>query len=183
MIKLRRFHTPEVLAEIYQHPYDPTRWVEHKTRIRRTIEITQALIDQHDLKSVADLSCGDCSIIGSLNIKSKITGDITNDRSIEDALRDRVWPDVDLFICTETIEHLEAPWTVLERIAETTRWLVLSTPLDEDPAIGNYEHYWSFTQDDVQSMILTAGFVDLELHVLAEPGWTYTYQLWTGRTV
>ncbi len=82
-----------------------------------------------------------------------------------------------------TIEHLEAPWTVIERIAEKSKWILLSTPLDEDPAIGNYEHYWSFTEQDVTQMLAAAGFGQLRCTHLQNDGWTYTYQVWTGVVV
>jgi hypothetical protein len=178
VIKLRRFYTPEKIAEIYGARYNPHRWPEHTLRIQRTIEIAQGLIDLYGLETCADLSAGDNSIPDGLHGLRSLQ---TSDGSIEDDLELVVVP-VDLFICTETIEHLEAPWTVLERIAEVARFVVVSTPLDEAPMIGNYEHYWSFTETDVRDMLLNAGFVDLAVEHLHQAFWTYTYQIWTGRS-
>ena len=178
MIKLRRFYSPEKIAEIYGARYNPHRWPEHTLRIQRTIEIAQGLIDLYGLETCADLSAGDNSITDGLHGLRLVQAD---DGDIEADLAAMTEP-VDLFICTETIEHLEAPWTVLERIAEVARFIVVSTPLDEAPMIGNYEHYWSFTETDVRDMLLNAEFVDLAVEHLHRAYWTYTYQIWTGRS-
>jgi len=175
MIKLRRFYSPSVTTALYETTYDSTRWPEHVERIGRTASIAQSLIGQHDLRSVADLSCGDGTLVKQLfdvPVTYLRDGNILDDLGLIES--------VDLFVCTETIEHLEAPWTVLERIAEKTRWLVLSTPLNEDPAIGNYEHYWSFTADDVASLLHQSNFHNTALFILEDPLWTYTYQVWTA---
>ena len=177
VIKQRRFHAPEALAEIYANPYDPHRWPEHSIRITCTTDIAQRVIDEHGLKTVADLSCGD----GSIAKKLSVMPSFLSDGQIEIDI-DLIDP-VDLFIFTETMEHLEAPWTILEKIAMKTKWIVLSTPLDEDPAIGNYEHYWSFTETDVHSILLQSGFVDIDVAHLSQDGWTYTYQIWTARSI
>jgi hypothetical protein len=182
MLKLRRFYTPARLAEIYDHKYDHTTWSEHVARVHHTIDITQQLIDEHHLTSVTDLSCGDGVIVGGLNIENKTMNDIT---LLGDGIEVTVktMKDVDLFICTETIEHLEAPWTVIEEIAQRAKWLVLSCPNDESPDIHNHEHYWSFTAQDVGDMLAEAGFVDLQWETITQPRWTYEYQIWTGRSV
>lgn len=161
---------------MYGHRYDSTRWHEHVERIKRTASIAQELIDRHSLETAADLSCGDSSLLNQLTVMSKQGRDGNIDADLD------IITCVDLFLCTETIEHLPAPWTTLERIAEKTRWLVLSTPLDEDPAMGNPEHYWSFTAEDVESILYQSGFTDWCLYMLAEPNWAYTYQVWTARS-
>lgn len=181
MRKLRRFYDPAELKRIYAETYDPTRWDEHVRRIDHTQVIASRLVERERLLTGADLSCGDASIIRSLGLIDIVTNDITSSGlSINEVVRD-IAP-VDLFICTETIEHLEAPWTVLERIAERTKWLILSTPLDEDAAIGNWEHYWSFELIDVRQMLNDAGFTDLRCTIISELGWTYAYQLWIARS-
>jgi hypothetical protein len=176
--KLRPFYDDETLARIYSVAYDHTVWPEHRERVDDTVRITQRLIDAHDIKTAADWSAGDRAITGRLIGLTLLD---TADGDLARALRENVdqW---DLFICTETIEHLEAPWTVLEEIAKITRFIVLSTPLDEQPDIDNYEHYWSFTQHDVRDLLEQAGFVDLHPTYLTGSGWTYTYQVWTGRS-
>lgn len=176
--KLRRFWSAEKLRELYGHQYDPHHWPEHSLRIQRTTEIAQRLIDEHGLKTCADLSAGDRSIPSGLR---NLTSLNTADGNIEEDVVSLA--DVDLFICTETIEHLEAPWTVLEEIASRAKWLVLSTPIDEHPAVGNYEHYWSFTVQDIHDMLTQSLFRDLHCEILTRAEWTYTYQIWTARGI
>lgn len=179
MRKLRRFYTPDEIAGIYANEYDHTRWSEHVERVRRTIAIANVLIEVNQLRTAADFSAGDRAVAAGLH---GITGGLrTSDGDIEGDLAELPGV-VDLFVCTETIEHLEAPWTVLERVAEKARWLVLSCPLDEDPKIGNYEHYWSFDTVDVDNMLACAGFDDRKMYLLTGEGWTYEYQLWTARS-
>lgn len=180
MKKLRRFYNPSQLTQIYSHTYSPDSWPEHRERVARTIEIAQQLIDEYELKSVADLSCGNGAIVDALRVADKLKNDIsTAGTSIEE--RVLMMEPVDLFICTETIEHIEAPWTVLEHVAQRTKWLLLSTPLDEDPSIGNYEHYWSFELRDVMTMLDHSTFYAASYELLGKPHWTYSYQIWTAR--
>lgn len=182
MKKLRPFYSTDTVKAMYGGVYDPHRWPEHQERIARTIAITNDLIVAHDLDSVADYSCGDKSIADGLRgVRSWDLTDVgQGDPPIEEQVQ--TMPYVHLFVCTETIEHLEAPWTVLEYVALRARWLVLSTPLDESPAIGNYEHYWSFTQWDIATILDQSGFVDATMYHITEAGWTYEYQLWTARS-
>ncbi len=169
------------MLAFYSAKYDHTRWDEHRVRVERTTEIAQRLIDDHNLRSAADLSCGDGAIIDSLtDLDLRICNDITNGDEIE--ITSMVMREVDLFICSETIEHLEAPWTVLEQIARKTKWLVLSTPLDERFPSENWEHYWSFTHDDIETLLTQSGFVTATLTTVSQPRWNYSYQIWTAKS-
>lgn len=182
MRKLRRFHTEDELRRIYARPYDHTRWPEHRIRVDRTIEVAQDLIDTHGLRSVGDLSAGDGAVVAGLDIADKTVRDIVDGGdSIEQLIRMPHIGPFDLFICSETIEHLEAPWTVLEHVAQRTRWLVLSTPLNEPVVVDNYEHYWSFSAADIYAILDQAGYTDMKIERIHGRGWTYTYQLWTAR--
>ncbi len=176
MRKLRAFYDDDAERALYKHPYDHKKWHEHVARVAATVDITQRLIDQLGHVTVADLSMGDGAITKALTnvtIQHARDGDIEHDVLEIDP--------VDLFICTETIEHLRAPWTVLEAIARKTKWLVLSTPLDESPEDGNWEHYWSFTEDDVATLLWQSGFRgNRVLFLIKQEGWVYTYQLWTA---
>ena len=183
MKKLRPFHTHEELKRIYGGVYDPNRWPEHRRRIARTIEIAQDLVNLTDARSVADYSCGDGSVTNGLKLWHDGSIEATDigkgDPPIDELVT--VMPYVDLFICTETIEHLEAPWTVLEYVARRAKYILLSTPLDESVTIGNYEHYWSFTQWDVATILAQSGFsVDQKMERLTDWDWTYEYQIWTA---
>lgn len=185
MKKLRPFWSADKLRELYAHEHNPDAWPEHGARIARTIEIAQDVINREDVRNIADYSCGSCRIIDGLKMWNAASYDISDVQRGDPSIEERVltMPYTDLFLCTETIEHLESPWTVLEYIAMRTKWLVLSTPLDEDPNIGNYEHYWSFTQWDIATILDQSGFIDCKFEALGPmPGWTYTYQIWTARS-
>lgn len=183
MKKLRPFHTADQLKQLYGGVYDPNRWPEHRRRIARTIEIAQDIINMHDVVTIADYSCGDGAVTNGLVISRQGSIEATDvgkgDPPIEQMVE--TMPYVDLFICTETIEHLEAPWTVLEWIATKAKRILLSTPLDESVMIGNYEHYWSFTQWDVSTILAQSGFSeDQKMERLTDWDWTYEYQIWTA---
>lgn len=165
----------------YAHTYSYKRWGEHVDRIRHTTEIAQRIINTEELKHVTDLSCGDGAIINSLTGVDTVRNDFSiNGDGIE--VTSKIMKPTDLFICSETIEHLREPWTVLEQIAMNTKWLVLSTPLDEDISVGNWEHYWSFEKRDIQDILEQSCFTPVDHIVLLSAGWTYEYQIWTARS-
>lgn len=181
MRKLRRFHSETELKRIYAEKYESSKWQEHVRRIEFTRNITQELITEHGLTTLADLSCGDGEVTRTLRgLTHQHLRDYTDHHEDILSLLTALPRPVDLFVCTETIEHLEAPWTVIEKIAEKTKWLVLSCPNDER-GDGNWEHYWSFDQNDVLDMLSHAGFTEPKYHALWEPGWYYDYQIWTAR--
>lgn len=183
MRKLRRFWSDVKLQEIYGHTYKHERWAEHAYRVQHTLGVAHRLVENYGLKTAADLSSGDGAIIDQLSprLTRVEKGDISVDGCGIEVNIKNLRP-VDLFICTETIEHLEAPWTVLEEVAQRTRWLILSCPLDERPEIDNYEHYWSFTSEDVRDILTQSGFSPVTYDFLTGVGWTYDYQVWTART-
>jgi hypothetical protein len=179
--KLRRFHSADETRKLYATSYDHTHWAEHIERVIKTRKIAQDLIDTYALRTAADLSAGDRSLASELQGLDMLeTSDLSTGTNIVEGLL--TLSPVDLFICTETIEHLEAPWSVIELIAQRTNWLVLSTPLDEPAETGNWEHYWSFTKQDIENMLAQSGFTDLSVSYLTRPAWTYIYQIWTART-
>lgn len=64
---------------------------------------------------------------------------------------------VDLFILSETLEHLEDPDSILALMYQKADAIFISTPLDEEPGANN-EHYWSWGKEDIQLMLHSAGF-------------------------
>ena len=87
-------------------------------------------------------------------------------------------PSVDLWILSETLEHLDDPELVLRLIRERAKALVLSTPVGAD-GDTNPEHLWSWSADDVAEMLEAAGWT-VQLHkVLEHPaGGIYSFGLW-----
>jgi hypothetical protein len=95
---------------------------------------------------------------------------------IEDTI-DRI-THVGMFICSETIEHLDDPDAMLVKIRERADSLVLSTPLAEFTDV-NPQHYWGWDTEGVGEMLDAAGWKmvmqENVLHPLAQ------YQLWGCR--
>lgn len=155
--RLRPAYTPEELAEIYARPHDHTRWQDHLIRVAVTSAIAQYFVDEWE--TVADLSCGDAEIARSLGTASPVLGDLAPGYKycgpIEQTI-DEI-PPVDVFICSETMEHLDDPDAVLVKIRQKAKQLVLSTPVDawNEP---NPEHYWAWSREDVEGMLKSAGW-------------------------
>ena len=118
------------------------------------------------VSSVADMSCGSGEIARRIAKHSgiePILGEYGPGYEYTGPLHETVpeIPHVELFICTETVEHLDDPDRDLKLIREKCDKLLLSTPMDEGdgngktPATG---HYWTWGRHDVEMMLLDAGF-------------------------
>jgi len=183
--RLRPAHSPEDLAEIYARPHDSARWHDHNVRVDVTIALGRG-VEQVDC--LADLSCGNAKIaraIGSHLPERHIhLGDLAPGYElcgpIEETLEQI--PDVDLFVCSETIEHLDEPAGVLLDIRRKASHLVLSTPVG---AWGesNREHYWAWDRQGVEDMLESAGWSLLAYNELdMRPGWSpYCFGIWALR--
>lgn len=184
--RLRPKYSDEELAQIYAVPHDATRWRDHIQRVEATVAAGSWLMPA---ERVADLSCGNSQIIDRLVSRYgaetrrvyrgdfapgyEFTGPI--ERTIDEI------PEVDLFIFSETIEHLDDPDTVLRQIRAKSKSLILTTPDgEEDPAL-NPEHYWGWDSEAMKFMLLNAGWNPETLTTLAfhDPSYIYTYQIWT----
>jgi hypothetical protein len=113
------------------------------------------------VSSIADMSCGDGRIPRSLASFSgiePILGDYAGGYAYQGTLQETVpqLSTVDLYVCTNTIEHLEDPDGDLTLIREHCNQLLLACPIDEHDAGG--EHVWMFTKDGVDEMLLKTGF-------------------------
>lgn len=157
-IRLRPAHSPGRLAEMYAAPHDHRRWHDHHLRVDATIALAKWLIGDAT-HAVADLSCGNGAILRAIPATVRVFGDFApgyeHTGPIEDTIRQI--PGVDLFVCSETIEHLDDPDKVLKLIRQKTNALVLSTPVDawDD---GNEQHYWAWSREGVEEMLTAAGF-------------------------
>jgi hypothetical protein len=90
---------------------------------------------------------------------------------------------VDLFVLSETLEHMDDPDDLLRQIRMFSRYLFLSTPINEVETSGNLEHYWSWGTNDLHQMLMDAGWTPLELRWLVPESTrtlehAYHYQLW-----
>lgn len=179
--RLREAMTPEELAKVYAVPHDARRYgYGHYLRVEATIVLARWMAIDFRASSVADLSTGNAAIVDALpsSVKEVYLGDFAPGYEFHGPIEETVFriPSVDLFICSETIEHLDDPEGVLEAIRQRARTLILSTPIGEDD-LGNPEHYWGWDQEAVEKMVRQVGWTPRARTDLVLPD-TYSYQLW-----
>jgi hypothetical protein len=115
-----------------------------------------------DVSSIADLSCGDATIarvLGEHYGVEPVLGDFAPGYEYTGFLSSTV-PQlevVDLYVCTNTVEHLDDPDSDLKLIREHCREMLCSTPVEEwdEPSGG---HYWAWDREGVEEMLRRAGF-------------------------
>lgn len=191
--RLRPAHSPEVLAELYARPHDPSTGIGHDVRLDLTGRFARTVVGVLDRDDVADLSCGGSTIADDLANRRVHLGDMAvlpaerfaetkHCGPIEQTI-DQI-PEVDLFVCTETLEHLDNPAVVLAQIRGKARRLLLSTPVNAwFDREANEEHYWAWDRMGVEMLALQTNwhveaYMELDLRPLG--GW-YEYGVWVLR--
>lgn len=181
-VRLRPAWTPAELDVIYDTPHDHRAWgYGHDIRVTQTIALAAWLADMAPAADrIADLSCGNGAIPLALTQAGRtiVLGDYAPGWPLQGPLDDtlpRLEP-VDLYICSETIEHLDNPDHALHLIGEKAHRLILTTPLGET-SDGNPEHYWGWDHDGIGSMLADTGWATVAQVDVAIPD-SYTYQLW-----
>lgn len=182
--RCRPKYTDEELKEVYATPWcmEPD-WDDHVIRQEATLEIAHRLIDDRD-HTGADLSCGDAYLTSKLDQISWILGDFAPGYQMEGPIESTIEeiPRVDVFVLTETLEHVDDPEYVLSRIRQKAKKLILSTPMlkfwDENP-----QHYWAWDKHAVRLLLQGAGFHNLDY--VATPRLVrdkreigYSFQIW-----
>jgi hypothetical protein len=157
--RLRPVHSENALKAIYARPHDHRKWRDHHLRVSLTTEIAHWMADG-PIRSAADLSCGNGAIVDALDVSgSTYKGDFAPGHPLTGHLEETLpqIPRVDLFVLSETLEHLDNPDRVLEMVREKADTLVLSTPVDcwDD---SNEEHYWAWSREAVEEMLREAGW-------------------------
>jgi hypothetical protein len=182
----------------YPDGYRHDIWADHVERVDASVEMLLGYRSR--FRTAADLSCGDGAILRGLpDLEQVWLGDLNPSAPAEwpegtawtlepgalpDSLGNLPEP-VDLFVLSETLEHVDDPDVLLRAIRKHARYLFLSTPVEERADSGNTEHYWSWGVSDVHDMLTDAGWSPLEQRVL-EPASTrhvpdaYRYQLWVA---
>jgi 2-polyprenyl-3-methyl-5-hydroxy-6-metoxy-1,4-benzoquinol methylase len=183
-LRLRPMPTADQLAAMYATPHRHAVFYDHLVRVDATIAVARWLTKSGN--TIADLSCGDGAVAFQLCREfdlDRILGDYAPGYPIHGPIEQTVERlddrGVDLFICCETIEHLDDPDVVLTRIRAKTRRLVLSTPVgNTDP--GNPEHVWAWDREDVDAMLQTAGFKTIIYAALdlRPSGYPYHWGIW-----
>jgi hypothetical protein len=181
-LRLRPAHDAEALARIYAKPHNHSGWHDHRVRVAVTAQFTHMLAGPVD--SAADLSCGDGTILNALRAGRKYFGDYAPGYPLVGAIDDTIdqIPVVDLFVCCETLEHLDDPDKTLKLIRGKTKALALSTPVDAFQDT-NLEHYWAFSRTGVEAMLTAAGFT-VEAYAALDfrpSGCEYQFGVWYAR--
>jgi ABC-type transport system substrate-binding protein len=175
--RLRPKWSDEQLATIYAVPHNHTAWKDHVIRVNRTLEIAQGI---HGVKSVADLSAGDAFIIIALGLSETYIGDYAPKYEYTGPVEQTIEqiPDVDLYICSETLEHIDNPIALLKQIRAKTKYLLLTTPHAKWNDV-NEEHYWAWDKDGIAELLAEAGFETVSFELLElEDAYYYDYQIW-----
>lgn len=172
----------------YPDGYDHHAWTDHEERIKATVDFTVAALatetGQPPVRTIADLSCGDGALALSLAVRlgtdvPPVLGDVNGASGMGDLDVIGPLPDtlalltdnpVDLYVCSETLEHLDDPETFLHALRPRTRYLLVTTPEDET-STGNPEHYWGWDSEFMHALLVNHGFT-----------WTAGYQLFTPLT-
>jgi hypothetical protein len=176
-VRLRPAYLEDEIEAIYLQPHNHTKHEDHIIRVQKSIEL---LKEYNTYNSIADLSAGDAAIINSIDAQVKYIGDYAPGYEItghiDQTLNDL--PEVDLFICSETLEHLDDPDATLKAIRKKTKYLFISTPNGEDNS-SNLEHYWGWDNQDMQEMLIDAGFDPVVYHLLElKEKHHYDFQMW-----
>lgn len=158
--RLRDQMRPQQLNRVYSKPHDHTQWRDHLIRVELTTKLANWLAGP--VKIAADLSCGDGATLRDVKAERKYFGDFAPGYELHGPIEQTIdlIPAVDLFICTETLEHLHDPDKVLSQIRAKTQLLVLSTPIDAWNDT-NPEHYWAWSRRGVERMLQDSGFTSV----------------------
>lgn len=175
--RLRDKYSDEELKNIYKEPHRHILWQDHVIRVEKTIDIINK--NCGGIESCADLSAGDAHIINSINCKDKFIGDYAPKYDLVGPIEETIHkiPNVDLFICSETLEHLDDPDKVLCEIRNKSKMLVVTTPEgkfdDENP-----EHYWAWDSGSLKEMLIAAGFDPFFYEKIELSQYYYDFQVW-----
>lgn len=197
-------------GRVYPGGYRHDVWPDHVERVEASVALIRKYSSQ--IRTAADLSCGDGAILRKLLVSDLDLawfGDLNGVNlgwvddlpatagevmtippgPLPDSLRELpVNEGVDLFVLSETLEHMPDPERVLNAISNWAGYLFLSTPLSEPVGSGNLEHYWGWSDTDIHDLLMDNGWTPLEKQLL-KPVSTqhmddpYTFQLWLARSV
>jgi hypothetical protein len=176
--------TADELAKLYAKPHDHRHWHDHLFRVDVTSAMAGLILPPKG--RVADLSCGNAEIARRLEYSHGAhlqLGDFAPGYAytgpIEQTIK-KIAP-VDLFILSETLEHVDDPDAVLRAIRPKAGRLLLSTP-DGETDDQNPEHVWGWDAEAVGGMLRAAGFnPDIHTTVDTRPIGGYSYQIWACR--
>lgn len=178
-------------ASRYPAGYQHYIWPDHVVRIAESRRFLAPWMTS--VETVADLSCGDGALALGLGAPRTYLGDLNEVPPGEEpgvvrlapgALPEslRVLSDmVDLYLCSETLEHVHDPEQLLRQIRRFAKSVFISTPVDEPLDYGNLEHYWSWGVTDIEELLLDTGWNPRDHRVIKPGSGWYTFQFWYAR--
>ncbi len=180
-VRLRPAWSEAELTELCPVPHDHAKYRSHIVRVEHTISLGQALCRETGMTpaTVADLSCGDAVIPWAL-CEDPVLGDFAPGYPVTGMIEETIHliPHVDLFVLSETIEHLDDPDLMLRVIRGKSHRLLLSTPLGEFDD-HNIQHYWGWDGEAVREMLEAAGWAPVVWSTVTGPD--AAFQIWGCR--
>lgn len=182
--RCRSSYSATELKRVYERVWSfQDDWEDHRRRLVVTEKVAERTVAAH-FTTAADLSCGDAYWTKRFPNVEWTLGDFAPGYEYRGPIEqtiEKIDP-VDVFFCCETLEHLDDPDYVLQRIRLKTERLVLSTPklyqYDENP-----EHYWAWDDECLREMLTSAGFQPFAYE--EANGWNdsnrcngYAFQIW-----
>lgn len=172
------------LGSVYTQQYNHTLWKDHLVRVQTTISMASWFTDA---RSGADLSCGDGAILKGitklLGLEKTYFGDFVEGYEFHGPIEETIKrvPYTDLFVLSETLEHLDDPDFILREIRRVCKYLIITTP-DGEWNDANPEHVWGWDSEEIKGMLVNAGFTPEVYQTLSFPqiGY-YTFQMWGCR--
>lgn len=153
----------------------------HDLRARTTIALGQWLHAEVGGGRVGDLSAGNGAIAQAIE-PNAILGDYAPGHQLRGRIEDLIleMPTVALYVCTETLEHLDDPDWVLQVVRSKAEGLVASLP-ECDGTDENGEHVWQFDREGGEAMLEVAGWTPVTHAALDVPDGPYRYHIWGCR--
>lgn len=181
--RIRPAHDPDTLDKMYAAPHSTSDFIDHGFRVADTVAAVRAWTPWPSWMSAADLSCGDGAILNAIPAARKVYGDLAPhpDHQLTGPLESTLprLEQVELYVCCETLEHLDDPLAVLQLIRDRAGFLLLSTPIDawDD---DNPEHYWVWNREGVEGLLRRAGFepTDFTTSDHRASGFRYCFGIW-----
>lgn len=185
---IRRLRGLPDMEATYRSPHDHRIYGHgHHLRVEQSKLVACWLAEKSGAVSGADLSCGNGAVLSAtepVGVTATHFGDYAPGWPYQGPIEQTVGeiPRVDLFVCCETLEHLDGPVDVLGAIREKAGNLVLGTPVGTlgDSEDGNGEHLWQWDREGVESMLSDTGwspvvYMSVDSRLLNEP---YLYGIW-----
>lgn len=188
--RLRPLPSPEELAVMYAQAHDHRIYGRgHHERVEATIGLAFDTLTENDRWTVADLSCGNGVIATRIATGSTILGDFgvlpadltPGDPKWRGRIEETITEitEINLFVLSETLEHLDDPLAILRDIRAKAFCLLLSTPLEcwEDT---NAEHLWAWDREGVEGLAAQANWLPIAFTSVdsREYGEPYLYGIW-----